>query len=106
MDSNKNERFLTRVKIVHSNGMELAYIYNKESLLQIGLKQDAFEGAHFLKIGNAISIANRKYKVVNIAFKLETQLWDMESEYGVNVKSPDSPVDFNSQVSVIVENND
>lgn len=97
------EAFFTRIKIVTTKELELTWIYSKESLFRLGLKQDGYEKAHFLKIGNSIRLFDKDYKIININFKVEIEFYKMGGGYGLNMSSPDEPVDYNSTVNVIVE---
>ena len=100
----KLERLYARVKFSHVKGAELAYFYNRESLIPVGLKKETYEGADYLEIGNKIQLGETQYVIKEINFKLEPQLFDMSGGYGVNMLSPTDPTDFNVTVNVFVDN--
>ena len=99
--STKPESFFTRIKLINDSGKELTWIYSKETLLKLGLKQDEYEKSHFLEIGNIINLDGFKYQIINIVFKVEVEFHQM-GVYGFN-SSPDQPVDFNSTVNVFLK---
>lgn len=103
MTTQQPERLFTRVKIQHVKGKEFGNWYNRESLSGLSLKKDDFEGSEFLEVGNNIQLDGKEYIIANINFKLETELWDMSSRYGVNILSSTDPTDFNVTINVFVD---
>ncbi|WP_196065601.1 hypothetical protein [Bacteroides cellulosilyticus] len=102
----KPEQLAARIKIVHTNGNEIAYLYSRESfeLLRIPKNRDGYQ---FLEIGNTFVFRDKKYVIKNINFLMQPDFWEATDEsYGINIYSLDSNpsgFDQNCQIGVFVE---
>lgn len=100
------EQLAVRIKIIHTNGNEVAYLYSRDSfdLLKIPQNQN---GMQFLEIGNTFVYEDKKYVIKNINFCMQPDFWEATNEsYGINLYSPDSNpngFDQNCQIGVFVE---
>ncbi len=100
------EQLAVRIKIVHTNGNEIAYLYSRGSfdLLRIPQNQD---GIQILEIGDTFVYEDKKYVIKNINFLMRPDFWEATNEsYGINLYSPDSNpsgFDQNCQIGVFVE---
>jgi hypothetical protein len=102
MSENQFETLQTRILIRFKTGKEIMYIYNKEVLDQLGIEREPYDNSLFISIGNIITVDEEKYKVVDINFRLEPQLYTPDN-LGISMYSEGGQSAFNSQVGVFVE---
>ena len=104
----ENEKgILARVKIRHVNGGEIAYIYEKKILEQLGLKpseQDSIET--FMNTDDIIELNGERFKIVKIHTKFFNTTFGEESwKYGTNLYGiGDIEIPFNFQITYVVDN--
>ena len=98
------EQFVARILIQHVKGGTIAYLYNRESFALLKVPKHTEDDSQFLEIGQTIEYEGKKYRIKEINFKLEKQMFDMNHGYGINMYSPTDPSDFNCQVGIFVEN--
>ena len=95
---------LARIKIKHVQGAEIAYLYEKEILDQIGLIPTAFDpNETFFNIGDEFSIGEDRFKVVKIFTKFFNQIHEPHN-YGINMYGIGEPQPFNFQITYEVDN--
>jgi len=102
MAQDQFERLYARILITFENGSEIAYLYNRESLQEIGLEVQKFDKSMFIEVGMIITVHGEKYKVVQVNFKLTQYLNDMSGGYGINMHGMTDPTDFNCQIGVFL----
>lgn len=95
---------LARVKIKHVQGAEIAYLYEKEILDQIGLNPTEYDpNETFFNIGDEFTLNEDRYKVVNILTKFFNQIHEPHnlgiSIYGIGEQQP-----YNFQITYEVDN--
>jgi hypothetical protein len=95
---------LARIKIEHVQGAEIAYMYEKEILDQIGLNPTEFDtNETFFNIGDKFQLGERSYRVVNIYTKFFNQIHEPHG-YGVNIYGIGEQQPYNFQITYEVEN--
>lgn len=102
----KLEKFYARVLIAYKDGGDICYIYNREVLDgMLNIKRHHDDKSQFISLGDILTIDKKKYKVVDMNFKLFDHIHDMvfARQYGVNAYSPSEPTNFNLQIGVFVE---
>lgn len=107
MDNEKG--ILARVKIRHIEGGEIAYIYEKKILEQLGLKPSEQDSPEiFINIDDIIEIDGVKYKIVKIHTKFYNKTFGEEYwKYGINLNGiGDIEIPFNFQITYIVDDVD
>jgi hypothetical protein len=102
------EKFYARILFKYvaqgdRDGREISYIYNRESLDELKIEKQEWDNSQFIEIGQIITLEGYKCKVIEINFKLEDHINDMEHGYGINILSPTEPTNFNCQIGVFVE---
>lgn len=101
------ERFFARILVRYKDGAEICYIYNRESLDEyFNIQRHEYDKSQFIEIGDILTFNGRKYRVVEINFKLEDHLNQMGHGYGINIYGLTDPTDFNCQIAVFVEDAD
>jgi hypothetical protein len=97
---------LTRVKIKHIQGADIAYILEKTLLEKIGLQPTKYDrNETFFNIGDIFTIGEDRYKVVNIFTKIFNQTHEPDN-YGVNMHRIGENLPFNFQITYEVDNVD
>jgi len=95
---------LTRIKIEHVQGADIAYFYEKEILDQIGLIPTDFDpNETFFNVGDEFEFGERRYRVVNIYSKFFNQIHEPH-DYGANIYGVGEQQSFNFQITYEVEN--
>ena len=104
----ENEKgILARVKIGHVNGGEIAYIYEKKILEQLGLKaseQDSIET--FMNTDDIIELNGERFKIVKIHTKFFNKTFGEDFwKIGANLYANGAiEIPFNFQITYIVDN--
>ena len=108
MEAKQFEKLQARILLKYvsegdRDGREIAYLYNRESFDTLNIEKQDFDDSQFISIGDIIELEGYKCKVVEINFKLESQLYKMNPNVGINLLSPTDPSDYNCQIGVFVE---
>jgi hypothetical protein len=94
---------LARVRIKHKEGADIACLYQKEDLNQLGLMPTKFApNETFLNVGDEFSLGDDNYRVVDINTKIFNQTYE-PTNYGVNL-SGGKQEPYNFQITCVVEN--
>jgi hypothetical protein len=94
---------LTRIKIKHVKGGELAYILEKEIFDEMGLQPTQYDkNETFLNIGDIFTLGKAKYIVVNIFTKIYNQTYEPDN-YGINLYRIGENLPFNFQITYEVD---
>jgi len=95
---------LARIKIKHVQGAEIAYLYEKEILEQIGLLPDSYEtSVTFFNEGDVFQLGKDRYRVVKIYTKFYDQIHEPDN-YGIDLYGIGKHQPFNFQITYEVEN--
>lgn len=102
----KSEGIKARIKLVHIQGAELGYIYEKKELYNLGLKpteNDRFET--FFNVGDVVKIVDTNYKVIKIHTKIFEELIGDENIGGINIYGIGRQQSFNFQITYVLDDN-
>ena len=106
----ENEKgILARVRIRHMEGGEIAYIYEKKILEQLGLKSSGQDSTEtFINVDDIIELNGVKYKIVKIHTRFFNKTFGEEYwKYGTNIYGiGDIEIPFNFQITYVVDNVD
>ena len=93
----------TRIRIEQRKGSDLSLIYNIDNFYAISKASNKKDGNNvFLSIGNLFNVAGVEYTIADI----QTNVYDTTVEpdkYGVNLIAADKEVEYNFEVTYIVE---
>lgn len=93
-----------RILLSYDQGTTIAYLYNRKSFDLLKIEKHTYDESQFLEVGDSIEYEGMKFVVKNINFKMEKELHEMDSKYGINMYSPTDPSDFNCEMGVFVDN--
>jgi hypothetical protein len=94
-----------RIKIRHTQGAELAYIYEKEVLDEIGLKPTKYDPTEtFFNVGDQFFLEDRQYKVIAIHTKFLNETYYPDGKKGINLFGIGEQQPFNFQITYEVDN--
>jgi hypothetical protein len=100
------EGIKARIKLKHIQGAELAYIYEKDLLNQIGLKPTEYDPSEtFMNIDDVILLNDKRYKIVGINTKFLNEIEDMEDLGGINMYGIGEQLPYNFQITYLLEDN-
>lgn len=98
------EQLQARICLQFTDGGEIAYLYNRESVDLLMLEKFTSENLQFLEVGNIIEFEGKKYKIQNINFRMEGELQRFNNPMpGISLSSPTMPSDFNCEIGVFLE---
>ena len=80
---------------------KLTYIPESiDNLLKI--EKQKWDNSQFIEIGQIIEYNERKYKVENVNFKMDSDFNKVDNSVGINIYSPTDVSDYNCQIGVFV----
>ena len=93
---------LARVRILHEKGADLAYMYEKELLGNIGLTPRKINPEEtFFNIGDEITLGEDKYKVVNIHTRFFKTTYEPDN-FGIDISGVGEILPYNFQITYVV----
>lgn len=102
----KSQGIKARVKLEHVKGAELAYIYEKKELYNLGFKPSEYDKFEtYLNVGDLIKIAEVEHKIIKIHTKVLEELIGSEDFGGSNMYGLGEQQSFNFQITYVLDDN-
>lgn len=99
------QNILTRVKLKHVKGAEIAYLYDFEILKSLNSNPSEFDPTEtFLNVGDSITYEDKKFKIVKIHTKFFNETVDLNHGKGTNLLGIGEQLPFNFQITYELDN--
>ncbi len=98
------EQLQARILIMHVEGAEIAYLYNREGFNLLNIKREEWDKSQFIQAGTSLEYNGEKYIVDSVNFKMEPNLYGEFNDTGINLHSPTDSMPHNCQIGVFVKN--